>query len=181
MTAPPPEQILHTTAEDRRIAALAAAAVGLSLAEAAIPSPLPGVKAGLANIVTLLVLYQYGWRVALWITLLRVVASALALGLFLTPTFILSLAGALTSLAVLAPLTRLPPRWFGPAGLSMLAAAAHLMGQLVVVDLWLLPGIALAPLIPPLAVAAGVTGLVNGLVAAAMLRQNAMLADGDTP
>ncbi len=184
MTAPPlaplSERRLHATAEDRRIAALAAAAVGLSLAEAAIPSPLPGVKAGLANIVTLLVLYQYGWRVALWVTLLRVVASALALGMFLTPTFVLSLAGALASLAVLAPLAHLPMQWIGPAGLSMLAAAAHLLGQLVVVDLWLLPGIALAPLIPPLAIAAGLTGLFNGLVVAKLLRQGTGPATGAT-
>lgn len=165
------ERKLQATDEDRRIAALAAAAVGLSLAEAAIPSPLPGVKPGLANIITLLVLYQYGWRVALWVTLLRVIASALALGLFLTPTFVLSLAGALASLAILAPLIRLPRAWIGPAGLSMLAAAAHLAGQLIVVDLWLLPGIAIAPLILPLAIAAGLTGLVNGLVAAEWLRR----------
>ena len=47
---------LTVTAEDRRVAWLASAAVGLSLVDAAIPSPLPGVKPGLANIVTLVVL-----------------------------------------------------------------------------------------------------------------------------
>ena len=44
---------LRVTEEDRRVAWLATAAVGLSLVDAAIPSPLPGVKPGLANIVTL--------------------------------------------------------------------------------------------------------------------------------
>jgi hypothetical protein len=53
---------LPVTADDRRIARLAALAIGLTLAEAAIPSPIPGVKPGLANIVILLVLLQYGWR-----------------------------------------------------------------------------------------------------------------------
>ena len=58
---------LHASGEDRRVAALAAAAIGLTLAEAAIPLPIPGVKPGLANIVTLVVLYRYGWRTAAWV------------------------------------------------------------------------------------------------------------------
>ena len=37
---------LTTTPEDHRIARLAAAAIGLSLIDAAIPLPLPGVKPG---------------------------------------------------------------------------------------------------------------------------------------
>ena len=49
---------LRVTAEDRRVAWLATAAVGLALVDAAIPSPLPGVKPGLANIVTLVVLVR---------------------------------------------------------------------------------------------------------------------------
>jgi hypothetical protein len=52
---------LTTTPEDHRIAQLAAAAIGLSLIDAAIPLPLPGIKPGLANIVTLIVLARYGW------------------------------------------------------------------------------------------------------------------------
>ncbi len=59
---------LTVTAEDRRIAWLATAAVALSLVDAAIPSPLPGVKPGLANIVTLVVLIRYGWATAVWVS-----------------------------------------------------------------------------------------------------------------
>ena len=60
---------LTPTAEDRRIARHAAAAIVLTVAEAAIPLPLPGVKPGLANIVTLVVLARWGWREAgLWKT-----------------------------------------------------------------------------------------------------------------
>ncbi|MGB8884626.1 MAG: Gx transporter family protein, partial [Azonexus sp.] len=59
---------LTVTAEDRRVAWLATAAVALSLVDAAIPSPLPGVKPGLANIVTLVVLIRYGWATAVWVS-----------------------------------------------------------------------------------------------------------------
>jgi heptaprenyl diphosphate synthase len=93
---------LHTTPEDHRIAQLAAAAIGLSLIDAAIPMPLPGVKPGLANIVTLIVLARYGWVAAAWVSGLRVFAGSLLLGYFLSPGFFMSLSGALCSLLTLA-------------------------------------------------------------------------------
>ena len=44
---------IQTTVEDHHIAKLAAIAIALHMVEAVIPSPIPGVKPGLANIVTL--------------------------------------------------------------------------------------------------------------------------------
>ncbi len=161
---------LHASEEDRRVATLAAAAIGLTLAEAAIPLPIPGVKPGLANIVTLVVLYRYGWRMAAWVAGLRIFAGALALGQFLTPAFLLSLSGGVTSLLVLAAAIRLPRRWFGPVGLSVLAAFAHIGAQLLVVDAWLMPGASLMALMPLFLTAAWVTGLANGLAAAHLLK-----------
>lgn len=161
---------LKASLEDRRIAALAAAGIGLTLAEAAIPLPIPGIKPGLANIVTLLVLYRYGWRVAAWVALLRIVAGALFLGSFLTPTFALSLAGGLASLLILAVAVRLPQAWFGPVGLSLLAAFGHIGAQLLLVDVWLMPGVSLAGLLPLFLGAAWVTGLINGLIVARLMR-----------
>ena len=93
---------LPITAEDQRIARYAAAAIVLSVAEAAIPMPLPGVKPGLGNIITLVVLARWGWKEAVWVVLLRVIAASLLLGFFLAPGFFLSLSGALVSLAVLS-------------------------------------------------------------------------------
>ena len=160
---------LAASAEDRRIAGLAAAAIGLTLAEAAIPLPIPGVKPGLANIVTLLVLYRYGWRTAAWVAGLRIFAGALVLGQFLTPTFVLSLAGGMMSLAILAAAMHLPRRLFGPVGLSLLAAFAHIGTQLWIVDIWLLPGVSILGLLPLFLGAAWLTGLANGLAAAHLL------------
>lgn len=162
---------LAITDEDRRIATLAAAAVGLTLAEAAIPLPLPGVKPGLANIVTLIVLYRFGWRVAVWVSLLRIVAGGLALGTFLTPTFVMSLAGGLASLVALGLLVHLPKRWFGPVGLSVLAAFAHIGAQLGVVSVWLMAGVNLVPLLAVFLGAAWLTGLANGLIVARLLER----------
>lgn len=160
---------LRPSADDHRIARYAAAAIALSVVEAAIPSPLPGVKPGLANIVTLIVLARHGWRDAAWVTLLRVCAGSLVLGQFLAPGFFLSLAGSLASLAALGAARHLPARWFGPVSQSLLMAYAHIAGQLVLARLWLVPHDGLIYLTPIFAVAALVFGLANGMAAARLL------------
>lgn len=154
---------------DRRIAALAAVAVGLTLVEAVIPSPFPGVKPGLANIVTLIVLWRWGWRAAAWVTLLRIVAGALALGTFLTPTFVLSLSGGMASLLTLAGAVYLPRRWFGPVSLSLLASFSHIAAQLVVANGWLMPAVNLLGVLPLFLGVAWLTGLANGLIVASLM------------
>ena len=160
---------LLATADDHRIAKLAAMALGLTLLEAVIPSPLPGVKPGLANIVTLVVLARFGLRTAVWVSLLRVVAGSVLLGTFLSPTFVLSFSGALASLAALAAAHTLPARWFGPVTLSICAALAHIAGQLTVVFFWLIPHAGVGYLLPVFAAAALLFGTVNGIAAAYLM------------
>ena len=160
---------LHVTPDDHRIAKLAAVAIGLTLAEATLPSPIPGVKPGLANIVTLAVLARFGLRVAIWVGLLRVVAGSLLIGTFLSPTFFLSFVGAITSLAALAAAHTLPTRYFGPISQSVFAAFAHLGGQLALVYFWLIPHAGVAYLLPLFAGAALLFGTVNGIAATFLL------------
>lgn len=161
---------IQPTRDDQRIARLAAAAIALSVAEAAIPLPLPGVKPGLANIVVLIVLLRWGWRDAVWVALLRVFAGSLLLGQFLAPGFFLSLAGSLCSLAMLGMTIHLPARWFGPVSHSILAALAHIGGQLMLARVWLVPHDGVFYLLPLFALAALLFGTVNGLVTAKLLR-----------
>jgi len=160
---------LPVTAEDRRVAWLATAAVGLSLVDAAIPTPLPGIKPGLANIVTLIVLARYGWGTAVWVSGLRVLAGSLLLGYFLAPGFFLSLTGTTLSLLTLGIARHLPVRWFGPVSLSILAAFAHIGGQLLLARIWLIPHDGIFLLTPIFAGAALVFGTINGLIAAKLL------------
>ncbi|MCA1977811.1 MAG: Gx transporter family protein [Thiobacillus sp.] len=167
---------LAVTADDRRIARLAALALGLTLAEAAIPSPVPGVKPGLANIVVLLVLLQHGWRAAAWVSALRVLAGGLLLGTLFAPGFWLSAAGAGASLAMLAAARHLPARHFGPVSLSVLAAFAPIAGQLLLAGAWLLPGVALVKLLPVFAAAALIFGAANGAIVARLLQNPALAA-----
>lgn len=161
---------LTPRADDIAIARLAAVAIALTCIETALPSPVPGVKPGLANIVTLLVLYRFGWRIAWQVSLLRIVAASLLFGNFLSPGFILSLGGGLASLAALWLVVRiLPPQWFGPVSASIIAAFAHIAAQLAIVYAWLIPHPGLFALTPLFAGAALVTGIANGVLAAHFL------------
>jgi heptaprenyl diphosphate synthase len=163
---------IEPSARDRRLARYAVAAIAASLVEAAIPSPLPGVKPGLANIVILIVLARHGWRDAVWVSALRVVAGSLLAGQFLAPGFFLAAAGALSSLAVLGALQGVSWHWLGPVGRSVAAAFAHIGGQLLLARLWLVPHDGLFNLAPVFFAAALLFGIVNGVVATRLMREN---------
>jgi len=154
-----------TTREDHRIAWLTALAITIHIAEAALPSPLPGIKPGLANVVTIVALLEYGWTTAAWVALLRVLIGSLLMGTFLSPTFLLSLSGALASIAALRIATWLPGRGFGPVGYSLLAALAHMAAQFFTAYWVFIPHAGLFHLLPVLMTAALLFGIVSGLIA----------------
>jgi len=159
-----PSLSLQANRDDLRIAGFAALAIVIHLAESALPSPLPGFKPGFANIISLYVLLAYGWRMAAWVSLLRVLGGSLLLGTFLSPTFMLSLSGALASLGILAISSHLPGRPFGPVGHSCLAALAHMGGQFFTAYTLFMPHPALLSLLPILLSAALLSGIVGGII-----------------
>lgn len=163
------EVILPVTDEDRRIAGLAAIAIGLTLAEAALPSPIPGIKPGLANIVILLVLLQNGFKTAAWVSVIRLLAGSLLLGGFLSPGFWLAASGTAASLLILSIIQYLPEKLFGPVSLSILAAFSHIGGQLLLAWVWLLPSAGILALLPFFALAALVFGAANGFIVARLI------------
>jgi len=156
---------IETTAEDYRIAWLTALAISIHVLESALPSPVPGVKPGLANVITIAVLLQFGWRTAAWVSLLRVMCGSLLLGTLLSPTFVLSLGGAASSIAALWLASRLPGEGFGPIGYSVLAALAHMSGQFLLANLLFIPHSAIWRLFPVLLTAALLFGVVSGIIA----------------
>jgi heptaprenyl diphosphate synthase len=176
MTAERSEVVLDADASDVAVARLAALAIGLAAFEAALPSPIPGVKPGLANVITLLAWAQFGWRTAAWVSLLRVIAVGILFGSLLTPGFFLSLAGALSSLLVLAPMRWLPRPFFGLVTISVVCAFAHVAGQLALVYAWWMPAGGVLALMPVFAWAALLFGVANGLACAALLQRRTDLA-----
>lgn len=160
---------------DRRIAGFAALAAAIHVLEAGLPSPLPGVKLGLANIITLIVLLRHGAGAAIAVTLLRIVLSGIVLGTLFAPTFWLSLSGGLAALGCLllgSGWQRLHPASApGPIGLSLVAACAHIQAQFWLAYAWFVPHPALFTLLPLLHGVAIASGTLTGWFARRVLQR----------
>lgn len=162
---------LKSRKEDHRIAWLAALAISIHVLESGLPSPIPGLKPGLANIITITVLCHFGWRTAAWVSMLRVLVGSIIIGTFLSPTFMMSLAGASASILLLGIGTKLPGRGFGPIGYSLLAAIGHIGAQFVTAYMLFIPHPGLWRLFPVLLTFAIVLGIVNGIISRLLLKR----------
>ena len=162
---------IQTTRDDHRIAWFTALAITIHIIESSLPSPLPGIKPGLANVVTIAVLILFGWRMAVWVNLLRVLTASLLIGTFLSPTFILSLSGALASTVILVILSQLPGKGCGPIGYSIAAAISHIIAQFWVAYWLFVQHDGLFYLLPLLVTVSLVFGIVSGVIVIIMLRK----------
>lgn len=150
-------------------AVLTALALGLSTLESLFPVslvvPLPGVKLGLANIVTVFALYELGAAPALVILLARCGLGSLFAGN--ASALLFSLLGGLTAMLVMIGLKRC--RRLSIYSVSIGGAAAHNCGQIAAACLTL--G-SMAPLyyLPILLGASLITGAVTGVAAACLFR-----------
>lgn len=149
-------------------AVLIALALALSYTERFIPLqlviPLPGVKLGLANIVTLVSLYLLGWKRTLPIVVIRCFLGAL-FGSLTGLAF--SLTGGLIALAVMAACKKIPV--FSIYGVSILGAAAHNIGQ-ILAAMGLMASVYVGAYLPYLLLIAICTGLATGAACSGVLR-----------
>ena len=152
-----------------RLALLTAIALTIFLAEAQIPAltAVPGVKLGLANIVTVNAMFALGPGDALLVLSARVFLGAVFSGQPMT--LIYSAAGGLLSWCVLCLLGRLLTDrqiWLA----SPVAAIFHNLGQLLAAAAVLRSWSVLAWL-PYLVIAAVLAGLFTGVAAQALLKR----------
>ena len=152
-----------------RLALLTAIALTIFLVEAQIPAltAVPGVKLGLANIVTVYAMFVLGPGDALLVLCARVFLGAVFSGQMMT--LIYSAAGGLLSWCVLCLLRRLltgEQIWLA----SPAAAVFHNVGQLLaaaaVMRTW-----AVLAYLPYLVLAAILAGLFTGVAAQTLIRQ----------
>ncbi|MDX9741325.1 MAG: Gx transporter family protein [Gammaproteobacteria bacterium] len=161
--------VMRSTREDHLIAALATLAIAIHVAESALPMPLPGAKPGLANVIVIVALLLYGWKTAAWVSMLRVLAGSIVIGTFLSPSFVLSLSGAVAAMAAVGLVWAVRPTLLGPIGYSVLAAMAHMAAQFHVAWLLFIPHPALFGLLPILMTLALISGLTGGIIVQAAL------------
>lgn len=152
-----------------RLMQWASLAVLVHFIEAALPSPLPGLKPGLANVIVLLVFFLFGLRAAWFVALLKVFAGSIILGSFLSPGFWLSLGGMVFSMSIMSLVCLGAGLGLSAIGVSMLCALAHMGGQFLLAYMLFIPHEGLFKLLPLLLSAAWVFGLLTGIVAQRLL------------
>ena len=149
-------------------AVLTALALALSYAERFLPLqlviPLPGVKPGLANIVTLTALCRFGKGHAFGILTARCLLGAMFSGL---TSLAFSLTGGLLALGVMCLAGK--SRRLSLYGISVLGAAAHNIGQILAAAVTMGSFYAAAYL-PWLLLVSIATGLFTGALTVGILR-----------
>lgn len=158
-----------TTKQLALCAVLTALALGLSTLENLFPItlliPLPGVKLGLANIVTVFVLYRLGPGPAFGVLISRCLLGSLFAGN--ASALLFSLLGGVTALGLMWLLSRL--RGLSVYGVSIGGAAGHNLGQMAAALITLGNGAVLGYL-PVLLGVSLLTGTLTSFVTALLLR-----------
>jgi len=158
-----------------KIALLVSMSCVLQISESMVPHPIPGLRLGLANMLTLVALVTLGFKYALQIAVYRTILSSFIVGTFMSPTFILSFSGAVVSSAVMGLLYWLSGHSnryrFSLIGISILGALSHNMVQLSLAYLILVKHKGIFVFFPWLSIGAVVMGWITGAVAARVCRQ----------
>lgn len=131
--------------------------------ESAIPPlvPLPGIKLGLANVVTLILLQHYTAKDAFLVLMARLLLSTLLFGQVLSLLY--SLAGGILSFAIMYPTNRLLDKKL-PFLTGALGGLSHNLGQLLTAFVITATAGVFAYL-PYLAISGILAGLFTGLCA----------------
>ena len=158
-----------TTKKLALCAVLTALALGLSTLESLFPVsvlvPLPGIKLGLANIVTVFALYRLGDIPALAILIARCLLGAMFAGN--ASALLFSLMGGVLAMLTMIVLRRV--RGLSVYGVSIAGAAAHNIGQ-ICAAMVVLGGTAVLGYLPVLLGVSLITGTLTGFVASLLFR-----------
>ena len=130
-----------------------------------IPLPVPGIKVGFPNIIILFILYRFGTKCAVAVSLVRVLLVSLLFGSALGLAY--SLAGAVLSLAVMIILKK--TNKFSPMGISICGAIAHNIGQ-IAVAIVILEEFKIALYLPILLISGAITGAIIGILSIILLK-----------
>ena len=145
-----------------------ALAMILSYIESLIPPfvAVPGVKIGLANSVSLFILYAYGAREAACVSVIRVTLSSILFGSAVG--FIYSISGAALSLIGMIILKRIPI--FTMLTVSVSGAVLHNAAQIICACL-IMENAAISYYLPVLIISGTIAGVAIGIVTALLLKR----------
>lgn len=163
MTGSNEYQNIHKTA------LLVSLACVLQISESLIPHPIPGLRLGLANVITLIALVAMGFRCALEITILRALLSSFIMGTFMSPAFILSFSAGVISTFVMGFFYWLSCLYkrhrLSIVGISVFGALAHNLAQIYLAYLILIKHSGIFVFLPWLCAGAVLMGWLTGAAA----------------
>ncbi len=138
-----------------------ALAMGLSFLESLIPpiAPVPAIKPGFSNIVTMFCVSSLGAPYGLAVVLFKAFFALLTRG---ATAFFMSLSGGILSFLIMVIIFKYFKNTFGYIGIGVLCALFHNIGQLAVAVVIL--GEAILTLTPLLLLSGLVAGIVTGTV-----------------
>ncbi|WP_297237230.1 Gx transporter family protein [uncultured Faecalicoccus sp.] len=152
------------------MAFLVACGIVLQIVESFLPTSwiLPGFKLGFANIVGLFAWKRYGVGSMWTVNLTRVFLASLLQGTLFSVAFWLSLSGSLCSMLMMSIGIR--TRWFSIFGISILGAAFHSVGQVLMVT-WIYQQYFMQLFLPILLALSIVSGLLIGLLTQLLIQR----------
>ena len=163
----------------RRVTAdamLVSLALVLAIVERWIPLelivPVPGLKLGLANIVTLVALLRLRPADAAAILFVRILIMGSITGL---TSMLFSLGGGVLALLIMWVLSRWEDQYFSVIGISLAGAAAHNIGQVCVASLVMGEPLLILTYMPALLLTGLGTGILTGAATVPVVRSFARL------
>lgn len=149
-------------------AVLVALALILSFVESRIPTfvPIPGIKIGLANIVTLFAIYRLGVGDAICISAVRVSLASVLFGTL--TSFLYAAAGGALSLLVMVLIKKLTP--LSTVTVSVLGGITHNIAQVCVASLLLATDVVIYYL-PFLLLSGTVAGVAVGIAGGLLVKK----------
>jgi len=146
------------------LAFLTALGVILNLTELFIPRPLPWIKFGFANIISLFLIIVAEIKDVFCVLFLRIILSSIFAGKLFGPGFILSISGGTLSTFVMIIVYKSLNKIFSLIGISILGAITHNLGQLLAAYFLFLKEKNIFYILPLLLIPAFITGFINGLI-----------------
>lgn len=163
------------------LAIMISSSIVLSIVESMISSFvffIPGVKLGLANIITLIILYVYSEKDALIVVILRIFLVALLYSGLFNPTALMSLAGGI--FAYLAMILFKKMKSFSIVSVSVAGAFMHMVGQ-ILMAMFVLDTNTLIYYLPYMILISIPTGIFTGLVSKKLIYifENQLMNDNE--
>ncbi len=125
-----------------------------------VPSVIPGVKLGLANIITIIVIMNLGFKDSIYVVTVRCILSSIYGSGFIG--FLFSITGGILSTIVMAFLYKRFPKMFSIVGISLAGSTAHNVGQLLVASI-LMRELVVMTYLPVLLISGLIMGFFVGL------------------